>query len=56
MEMNGRTNKCQEKRYHITARFVNDEMIFVDFDVVGVPEFPVFFPEKGVSRLLFWRE
>jgi hypothetical protein len=43
------------KRYHITARFVNELIIFVDFGVVGVPEFPVFSSLKGVNRLLSWR-
>lgn len=40
------------KKYHITARFVNELMIFVNFGVVGVPEFPVFIFLKGVSKLL----
>ena len=43
------------KKYHITARFVKDKMIFVDFGVVGVPEFPVFSSLNGVNRLLSWR-
>ena len=43
------------KKYHITGRFVNEELIFVDFGVVGIPEFPVFASLKGVNRLLSWR-
>jgi hypothetical protein len=43
------------KQYHITARFVNEEMIFVDFGVVGVPEWPVFSSLKGATRMLSWR-
>ena len=30
-------------------------MIFVDFGVVGIPEFPIFASLKGVNRLLSWR-
>jgi hypothetical protein len=30
-------------------------MIFVDFGVVGVPEWPVFSSLGGVTRLLSWR-
>jgi hypothetical protein len=29
---------------HITAQFVNEQMIFVNFGVVEVPEWPVFSP------------
>ena len=43
------------KKYHITGQFVNEAMIFVDFGVVGIPEFPVFASLKGVNRLLSWR-
>jgi len=31
------------KKYYIKVRFVYEQMIFVDFGVLGVPEFPVFF-------------
>jgi hypothetical protein len=43
------------KKYHGTARFVNEQIIFVDLGVVGVPEFSVFSLLKGVNRLLSWR-
>ena len=43
------------KKYHIVARFIDDDMIFVAFGVVGVPEWPVFSSLKGVNRMLSWR-
>jgi hypothetical protein len=43
------------KKYHIVARFIDEDMIFVDFGVVGVPEWPVFSSLKGVTRMLPWR-
>ena len=48
--MEGYTNTGQ--KYHITARFVHEQMIFSDFGVVGVPEFLVFSSLTGVNRLL----
>jgi len=42
------------KTYHITARFVNEYMKFIDFCVVGIPEYPVF-SKNGVTQMLSWR-
>jgi hypothetical protein len=31
------------KKYHIVARFIDEDMIFVAFGVVGIPEWPSYF-------------
>ena len=43
------------KKYHIVARFIDDDAIFVKMGVVGVPEYSVF-SFNGVNRMLSWRE
>ena len=42
------------KKYHIVARFIDDDVIFVKMGVVGIPEYPVF-AFGGVNRMLPWR-
>ena len=42
------------KKYHIVGRCIDEDMIFVAFGVVGVPEWPVFSSLKGVNRMLDW--
>ena len=42
------------KKYHVVARFIEDDVIFVKMGVVGVPEYP-FFSFNGVNRMLPWR-
>ncbi|MEI6293691.1 MAG: hypothetical protein WCP36_08405 [Methanomicrobiales archaeon] len=42
------------KKYHIVARFTDEDMIFVKMGVVGIPEYPVF-SKNGVNQMLPWR-
>jgi hypothetical protein len=42
------------KKYHIVARFTDEDMIFVKMGVVGIPEYPVF-SKNGVTQMLPWR-
>ena len=42
------------KNYHIVARFIDDDAIFVKMGVVGIPEYPVF-SFNGVNKMVPWR-
>jgi hypothetical protein len=42
------------KKYHIIARFKDEDMIFVKMGVVGIPEYPVF-SKNGVAQMLPWQ-
>jgi len=42
------------KKYHIVARFIDNDVIFVKMGVVGIPKYPVF-SFNGVNRMLSWR-
>jgi len=44
----------QGKKYHVTARLTDGDMIFVKMGVVGIPEYPVF-SKTGVAQMLSWR-
>ena len=39
------------KKYHIVARFIDDDVIFGKMGVVGIPEYPVF-SFNGVNRMV----
>jgi hypothetical protein len=41
-------------KYHIVARFIDDDVIFVKMGVVGIPEYPVF-SFNGVTMMVPWR-
>jgi hypothetical protein len=41
------------KKYHIVARFIDDDVIFVKTGVVGIPEYSVF-AFGGVNRMVPW--
>ena len=42
------------QKYHIVPRFTDDDMIFVNMGVVGIPEYPVFSINR-VPQMLSWR-
>ncbi len=42
------------KKYHIVARFIDDDVIFVKMGIVGIPEYPVLSSLKGVNQMLPW--
>ena len=42
------------KKYHIVARFSDNDVIFVKMGVVGIPEYLVF-AFGGVNRMVPWR-
>lgn len=47
-------NLVTDNKYHIIARLIEEDAIFIKMGVVGIPEWPVF-SIHGVNRMIPWR-